>query len=654
MTNSTQPLAALMAERRKQIGALVATLRTAACPDGGLPAEGFHDLPGTWPTAQTLANLVWMGALPADDPFCHGLRDWLLAHQNPDGSWPFRAKGEGFLDTTAWALWGLSYYAPEASAAVQRGVRWLLDARHNENGASAGGWGVHPRELDRVYSTFIALVAVDQLLRRPGALATDTAVEARVATVEALHWMEGSRNTDGGWGIHAGQPTDLANTTHALLALLIIGGVDPCRERAAFEHLRRGQLETRTWPTVTEIFELHNGLDLRLSWFTTPYCLWALSLGLSAGLVTPDDLLDAAMGATRHLTGGRVSLTLDGQDTRTWAISDYLFGEHALLQALHKDRERLTEALTRRGHAGTQARRADVVALARERYPFTIASLTNAWSKSSASPAQRLSLLLLAFEGIVRYLAAVATAVYISSRTENPAIDQRLRDGIMRPSLGTWWGLLVAIARLNPQLVPPTSVLDDVTREVLDRRVGRQTLARSCEELIALRNRTKGHGALDMLSARDCEELLAVSEETLFELLEALTFLANYDSFFIIDSSFDDFEGIEEYRIKSCKGIDALFSERVLRSAQRLSRGTTDRRVRYFYFQDRHAESAINLFPFLLFQECPGCNRETVLSYGSSDGRSVEYLSYQCGHVCRLDASELFRKRLGRWINVSP
>ncbi len=68
---------------------------------------------------------------------------WLLAHQRPDGSWgetndsyedpALRGQGErGTAFQTAWALLGLMAAGEGRSAAVERGVRYLLECRNEE------------------------------------------------------------------------------------------------------------------------------------------------------------------------------------------------------------------------------------------------------------------------------------------------------------------------------------------------------------------------------------------------------------------------------------------------------------------------------------------------------------------------------------------
>lgn len=645
MKDPGQLLQDFVAHHQRQARELVESLRTGVCPDGGLPAETFSDPAGAWPTAQALANLNWFELLPRDEAFLLGLRDWLLAHQNADGGWPFRSRGESFVDTSAWAILGLSYY-PECADAARRGADWLLDAQRNEGTSVLAGWGVSPRECDRVYSTFIALISMHRMQQVEGTLTRGQRERVSAAIEEAIRWLLAERNADGGWGQHPGRPTDLANTIHALLVLAIFGKIDLRQQKEAFNLVRSQRLGSMTWPTITEILELSNGLDLRLSWFTTPWALWLWSLGLGAGLVEPEEILDCAQAMQQHVEGAKVSLSLDAKNLRTWAICDYLVGQQSVLRSISSAKPRFRAALAQQQRENTLKQRDRITQVVRNKYPFVVAWLFNAYTKGEGASAHRLQALLGLFEGTVRYLSSVALAIYVQSRMEDPNVDSVLREGLASPALGTWWRMLVEICRVRPS--PPGAFLADFASNVLD--IGGGKLARECEALIKLRNRTRGHGAPEFLPPAECDEHLRNTEDTIWRLMEALEFLASYDSFFIIDSCFDEMDAMETYRIRSCKGFDALFSERTIRTCQRLSRGIPERKVRYFYFQDRGSETAVNLFPFIVYRECAGCGREVVLMYNASRENKTEYLSYQCGHHTDVEVTDVFRKRLGKWL----
>jgi squalene-hopene/tetraprenyl-beta-curcumene cyclase len=86
-------------------------------------------------TGAAVPALVAAG-IPADDERIRRAVRWLEAHQNPDGGWgedcrsyddpAWIGRGESTASQTAWALLALEA-AGERSAAVSRGVRWLVD-----------------------------------------------------------------------------------------------------------------------------------------------------------------------------------------------------------------------------------------------------------------------------------------------------------------------------------------------------------------------------------------------------------------------------------------------------------------------------------------------------------------------------------------------
>ncbi|HKU37797.1 MAG TPA: squalene--hopene cyclase [Polyangiales bacterium] len=112
------------------------------CPDGSWYGRwGVNYLYGTW---QVLRGLRAIGADMRCAQVQRAVR-WLEQHQNGDGGWgesiasyddPAR-KGIGAStpSQTAWALMGLIAAHREASPAVQRGVRYLLDTQDAE-----GSW----------------------------------------------------------------------------------------------------------------------------------------------------------------------------------------------------------------------------------------------------------------------------------------------------------------------------------------------------------------------------------------------------------------------------------------------------------------------------------------------------------------------------------
>jgi squalene-hopene/tetraprenyl-beta-curcumene cyclase len=84
------------------------------------------------------------GGMPASDPRIRRAVSWLEEHQNDDGGWgedvrsytdpAWVGRGDSTSSQTAWALLAL-HAAGERSAAVERGVDWLIGAQRPD-----GGW----------------------------------------------------------------------------------------------------------------------------------------------------------------------------------------------------------------------------------------------------------------------------------------------------------------------------------------------------------------------------------------------------------------------------------------------------------------------------------------------------------------------------------
>ena len=93
---------------------------------------GVNYIYGTW---QVLVGLNAIG-LAADDPLLQRGANWLLMHQQADGAWgesadtyekpQLRGQGPATASQTAWALLGLMAAGLAHHPAVERGVQWLV------------------------------------------------------------------------------------------------------------------------------------------------------------------------------------------------------------------------------------------------------------------------------------------------------------------------------------------------------------------------------------------------------------------------------------------------------------------------------------------------------------------------------------------------
>ncbi|WP_125727587.1 prenyltransferase/squalene oxidase repeat-containing protein [Kibdelosporangium aridum] len=125
--------------RRNPLGRALLYMARNQEADGASPSIWFRDSThGTAKLLEAFAYLGLAGARPAVRA-----RDWLLATQRPDGSWPTAVvvSAEGpTAEETAWALYSLLCAGvPADSDPVLRAVRWLADRQGDD-----GTWQPSP------------------------------------------------------------------------------------------------------------------------------------------------------------------------------------------------------------------------------------------------------------------------------------------------------------------------------------------------------------------------------------------------------------------------------------------------------------------------------------------------------------------------------
>ena len=101
--------------------------------DGSISSLWFRD--STHGTAKMLETYAELGQL--NDPVPVRAREWLIATQRPDGSWPGKviegAPEGGTAEETAWALYSLLRAGiPAWDDTIVRGVEWLVDQQNAE------------------------------------------------------------------------------------------------------------------------------------------------------------------------------------------------------------------------------------------------------------------------------------------------------------------------------------------------------------------------------------------------------------------------------------------------------------------------------------------------------------------------------------------
>jgi len=82
--------------------------------------------------------------------------DFLLQKQNPDGGWPY-VRGKSWTEPTAYAVMAL--HGAGESAAVDRGVRWILATQRAD-----GGWAPQGEVEDSTWVTGLVALLPEELL----------------------------------------------------------------------------------------------------------------------------------------------------------------------------------------------------------------------------------------------------------------------------------------------------------------------------------------------------------------------------------------------------------------------------------------------------------------------------------------------------------
>jgi squalene-hopene/tetraprenyl-beta-curcumene cyclase len=146
------------------------------------------------PSADVTAHVLEMyGALGrAQDPAVRPGLDWLLASQEPDGSW-FGRWGVNHVYGTGAAVPALvAAGIPRRDQRIRRAVRWL-ECHQNDD----GGWGEDPRSYDD--RAWIGRGPSTASQTAWALLALDAAGERSAAVRRGVQWLVDTQRPDGGW-----------------------------------------------------------------------------------------------------------------------------------------------------------------------------------------------------------------------------------------------------------------------------------------------------------------------------------------------------------------------------------------------------------------------------------------------------------------------
>jgi squalene-hopene/tetraprenyl-beta-curcumene cyclase len=148
------------------------------------------DEPSADVTAHTLEMLAALGR--ADTPAARRGVRWLIANQEPEGSW-FGRWGVNHVYGTGAAVPGLVAAGVNPShASIRRAVRWL-EEHQNED----GGWGEDPRSYDD--RNWIGRGPSTASQTAWALLALHAAGEQTEALTRGVQWLLRTQRPDGGW-----------------------------------------------------------------------------------------------------------------------------------------------------------------------------------------------------------------------------------------------------------------------------------------------------------------------------------------------------------------------------------------------------------------------------------------------------------------------
>jgi hypothetical protein len=207
------------AVRGEQDGAgahdIVDDLLAAQLPGTSPDAGGFAAQPGAGsadPQSTAYAVLALLSLDPFDRSFATAAVDWLVGHQNGDGSWGPLPGAPGDVEATATVREALSAAGRDGSVAASRASSWL-----GTHQGIDGGWS---RTGDGTTSDVPATAAVARSLLAQGVNPVDANNNAGQSPMSFLRSAQG---LDGLVGRAPGVPADEPTQTTAI-AMLAFGG----------------------------------------------------------------------------------------------------------------------------------------------------------------------------------------------------------------------------------------------------------------------------------------------------------------------------------------------------------------------------------------------------------------------------------------------
>jgi hypothetical protein len=616
--------------------------------DGGFRAFYCHDREsGMWTTATVVHSLSKLPPAGDDLGWLRRGCDYLVASQNADGGWPFRAAGKSITDITAWCCLALSHYGYDD--AIRRGIEFILQARTECNGQEGAdcpmGWGFTSHETPRTYSTWAACYCLSRLLRTRAELFRDPeAVEAAMASAKS--WLLASRHEDGSWGATAGTPSSYSSTAMALLTLFL-QGENPENYGSSYKYLCSG-MHDHLWAAENEVVITQEKYELSQDWFTSAQCLAAMIFFAELN-IAPIDQVHGVFSRLMKLVraDGNVAIEAQGAADFMWSIPQMVTAAEKYRALILSKQREFNDFLYRQEQQQVSLRKQSMQETLQVHFPYPVSQVFFSY-QHELDYHRRFQLILQLYEVAIKYATIVGISGYLLGREQDGAINALLRENFRRPSLGDWSTLVEALLKSSAgfaKLLQPVSAQDVLRNRhsYLNESGAKTNLHQTIEAILTLRNNNTGHGALR--TVYEYKQIVEQEEDRLYSFFDRLGFLATGNSFLVLASQYDEFGESDRYKIRVFRGLN--ISDNDLETPNRLSEGQKDTMVRYIYFQNTSNNTIVNLYPFLSYMYCDSCKREHFFFFNGIKGSErVTYLSYECGHFVERENMAHFRKRL--------
>jgi hypothetical protein len=255
-----------------------------------------------------------------------------------------------------------------------------------------------------------------------------------------------------------------------------------------------------------------------------------------------------------------------------------------------------------------------------QHYPFPVAHCFRAM-RVEVSGTRKFKMLLQLYAVITKYITLALLASRTQATTTQDTETRDLLRRLRRGTHGTWGESCFRLLR-ERMADPNPGFMDYLTRNISIRDV--DACERISKEFVKLRNDTEGHGFME--SEDTYERLFLKQLEPAHRLLTLMQPLANYSLFRLVQVK-SNREGNCICDARMLHGSNPLFEVEQLVSS---TVPESDCLLRH-PLRDEH----LNLWPWLLLDDCPECKRQMVFLYDTLEQNGAVFREYPNNHCKR-------------------